>query len=230
MGLYSLYFVIPKRGGGLRPILDLPVINRHLKKYKFKMLSIRMLCQNIQHEDWFTSVDLQDAYFQNVSFRMCLRLLGLMASTVSVVPLGLLKMRDFQNWTSSQGICPKSRLSHRVQVSPECTSALYYWRALSLLRTGYPLGPIVLRKVVMKDASLTGWGTVFEGRTVRGVWCPALTEKLLTEFLALRHFVHYLKNHNVLVRIDNTSVIAYINRQAGVCSGIESSLHRCWGI
>ncbi len=31
------------------------------------------------------------------SLRMCLRLLGLMASTLSVVPLGLLRMRDFQN-------------------------------------------------------------------------------------------------------------------------------------
>ena len=46
-GFYSRYFVIPKRGGGLRPILDLRVLNRHLRKYKFKMLSVKTLCQNI---------------------------------------------------------------------------------------------------------------------------------------------------------------------------------------
>ncbi len=62
-GFYSCYFVIPKRGGSLRPILDLRALNKPLRKYMFKMLSIRTLCQNISQGDWFTSVDLQDAYF-----------------------------------------------------------------------------------------------------------------------------------------------------------------------
>lgn len=62
-GFYSHYIVIPKRGGSLRPILDLRALNKHLRKYMFKMLSIRKLCQNISQGDWFTSVDLQDAYF-----------------------------------------------------------------------------------------------------------------------------------------------------------------------
>lgn len=50
----------------------------------------------------------------------------------------------------------------------------------------------------MTDASLT----VFEGRTVRGVLIPALRKKhknwleLLTVFLALKHFVDFLKNRS----------------------------------
>ncbi len=78
----------------------------------------------------------------------------------------------------------------------------------------------MLRKVVMTDASLTGWGAMFEGRTLRGVWSPALREKHIhfLELLALRHFVHFLKDHHVLVRTNNTTVIAYINRQGGVHS------------
>ncbi|XP_016368535.1 uncharacterized protein LOC107708749, partial [Sinocyclocheilus rhinocerous] len=77
--------------------------------------------------------------FQNgrlVSFRMCLRLLGLMASTMSVVSLGLLRMRDFQIWTASQGIRPKSRLSRRVRVTPECMSALSLESPVFLLSRG----------------------------------------------------------------------------------------------
>lgn len=71
------------------------------------------------------------------------------------------------------------------------------------LRTGCSLGPVLLRKVVMTDASLMGWGAVFAGRTVRGVWSPALREKyinfldLLKVFLALRHFVHFLRIHHI---------------------------------
>lgn len=38
-GYYSTYFVIPKKNGGLRPILDLRGVNRWLKRLKFCMLS-----------------------------------------------------------------------------------------------------------------------------------------------------------------------------------------------
>lgn len=60
---YSQYFVIPKRGGGLCPILDLGNLNKHLRKYKFQMLTLKMLSQFICPRDWLTSVNLKDAYF-----------------------------------------------------------------------------------------------------------------------------------------------------------------------
>ncbi|CAM4608132.1 unnamed protein product [Leuciscus chuanchicus] len=53
-GFYSRYFVVPKKGGGLHPILDLRPVNRALHK--------RILAQ-IRPGDWFASVDLKDAYF-----------------------------------------------------------------------------------------------------------------------------------------------------------------------
>ncbi|XP_058483844.1 uncharacterized protein LOC131459867 [Solea solea] len=62
-GFYSRYFLIPKKGGSLRPILDLRCLNLHLRKYKFKMLTHNVLFRSIRPGDWFTSVDLQDAYF-----------------------------------------------------------------------------------------------------------------------------------------------------------------------
>ena len=62
-GFYSRYFLIPKKGGSLRPILDLRCLNLHLRKYKFRMLTHNVLFRSIRPGDWFTSVDLQDAYF-----------------------------------------------------------------------------------------------------------------------------------------------------------------------
>ncbi len=58
-GIYSPYFIVPKKGGGLRPILDLRVLNRALHKLPFKMLTHR----RIQPQDWFAAIDLKDAYF-----------------------------------------------------------------------------------------------------------------------------------------------------------------------
>ncbi len=60
---YSWYFVIPKRGGGLRPILDLRLLKKHHSKYKFKMPNFKTLSHFICEEDWFTSVDLERCIF-----------------------------------------------------------------------------------------------------------------------------------------------------------------------
>ncbi len=38
-GFYSPYFIVPKKSGGLRPILDLRVLNRALHKLPFRMLT-----------------------------------------------------------------------------------------------------------------------------------------------------------------------------------------------
>ncbi len=62
-GYYSRYFLVPKKDGGLRPILDLRGLNRYLRSYKFKMLTIKMIVSQIQSGDWFVTIDLKDAYF-----------------------------------------------------------------------------------------------------------------------------------------------------------------------
>ncbi|XP_073677299.1 uncharacterized protein [Garra rufa] len=374
-GFYSRYFLIPKRGGGLRPILDLRILNKHLRKYNFKMPTFKTLSHFIHEKDWFTSVDLEDAYFHidiypahrkflrfayqgtayefttvpfglslaprtfckcieaalsplrtaglrvsaylddlllcspsrqqaetdtkmlvshltilgfkinetksclmptqeivylglrlnsdqyqaflseerirsirsclslfqegsKVPFRLCLRLLGLMASTVSVIPLGLLRMREFQNWTAAQHLCPKRHLNRKVTVSALCVRAVRYWRNRSFLESGTPLGVVSMRKVVTTDASLSGWGAVCEGRIAKGKWPASLKcahinyLELLTVFLALKHFVQFLWNHHVLIRSDNTTAVAYINRQGGTRSPRLHSLAQkliVWG-
>ena len=62
-GFYSRYFLITKKDGGLRPILDLRGLNYYLKVFPFKMLRTRDVLQTVLPGDWFTSIDLKDAYF-----------------------------------------------------------------------------------------------------------------------------------------------------------------------
>ncbi len=62
-GFYSPYFIVPKKGGGLRPILDLRVLNRALHKLPFKMRTRRRIIKCIQPQDWFAAIVLKDAYF-----------------------------------------------------------------------------------------------------------------------------------------------------------------------
>ncbi|KAI2657129.1 Transposon Ty3-G Gag-Pol polyprotein [Labeo rohita] len=60
---YSQYFIVPKKDGGLRPILDLRLLNRSVMRLKFKMLTVNQVLSQIRSEGWFVTIDLKDAYF-----------------------------------------------------------------------------------------------------------------------------------------------------------------------
>ncbi len=62
-GFYSWYFIVPKKDGGLRPILDLQQLNHSVSRLKFKMLTLKQVASQIRSEDWFVAIDLKDAYF-----------------------------------------------------------------------------------------------------------------------------------------------------------------------
>ncbi|XP_048051078.1 uncharacterized protein LOC125271134 [Megalobrama amblycephala] len=62
-GFYSPYFIVPKKTGGLRPILDLRALNRALHRLPFKMLTPKRIFECVRPLDWFAAIDLKDAYF-----------------------------------------------------------------------------------------------------------------------------------------------------------------------
>ena len=92
-GFYSRYFIVPKKDGGLRPIIDLRHLNRSLRRFRFKMLTIPAIVSQIQFEDWFVTIDLKDAYF-HISILPCHRkflrfAFGGEAYQYRVLPFGL---------------------------------------------------------------------------------------------------------------------------------------------
>src|SRR4029434_6191999 len=56
-GFYSRYFLVPKKDGNYRPILDLRVLNKALMPLRFRMLTPRRLVQFIRPNDWFITID-----------------------------------------------------------------------------------------------------------------------------------------------------------------------------
>ena len=76
MGFYSTYFLVPKKDGGFRPILNLKGLNRMIEVPSFKMETLRSVITSVQPGDWLTSIDLKDAYLHvpiHTSFRRYLR-------------------------------------------------------------------------------------------------------------------------------------------------------------
>ena len=55
-------FVIPKSNGGYRMIINLKPINKFIKHFHFKMENLALLRDLVQRGDFFTKIDLTDAY------------------------------------------------------------------------------------------------------------------------------------------------------------------------
>ncbi len=82
-------------------------------------------------------------------------------------------------------------------------------------------GVICHRQMITTDASLLGWGAVFEGRMAYGVWSGKYLTwhinglELRAVHLALTHFLPFLTHSRVIVRTDNMAVVSHINCQGG---------------
>ena len=78
---------------------------------------------------------------------------------------------------------------------------------------------------IFTDASKEGWGTHLEENTRRGTWSLPKSKlhinyrELKVVFLALKEFKEFCSDKRILVATDNTTVVAYINKEGGMRSG-----------
>ena len=63
LGFYSTFFIVAKKGGGFRPILNLRPLNKHICYRRFRMETLTSVLENVFPGDWMASLDLKDAYF-----------------------------------------------------------------------------------------------------------------------------------------------------------------------
>uniref|UniRef100_A0A803JK98 Reverse transcriptase domain-containing protein n=1 Tax=Xenopus tropicalis TaxID=8364 RepID=A0A803JK98_XENTR len=61
-GFYSNLFIVPKKDGSFRPILDLKKLNRWISYHRFKMESLRSVIRAMEPAEFLASLDIRDAY------------------------------------------------------------------------------------------------------------------------------------------------------------------------
>ncbi len=227
----SPYFIVPKKRGGLRPILDLRVLNRALHKLPFKMRKRRRIIKCIQPQDWFAAIDLKDAYF-HVSIllrhRPFLRFAFIgRAWQYRVLPFGLsLSPRVFTKVV-------EGALTPWREVGVRILNYLDDWLILAQSREqlGDPRD-LVLRHLkqfqrllghMASAAAVTPLG-LLHMRPLQH-WLHSRVPRWAVH-LALRQFRPLLLGKHVLVRTDNTAAVSYINRLGGIRSHSMSQLAR----
>ena len=89
----SPIFVIPKRTGGLRVILNLKAINVFIPPQHFRMETLASILPTLSPQDWAVSIDLKDAYHHVPVHRSSRYLLGFQYQgrtfQYQVLPFGL---------------------------------------------------------------------------------------------------------------------------------------------
>ncbi|XP_048037449.1 uncharacterized protein LOC125262674 [Megalobrama amblycephala] len=161
---------------------------------------------------------------QSLTVKQFQKLLGLMAAASNVIPFGLLHMRPLQWWLRTRGFSPRGNPFRMIKVSKRCLRSLTMWKDPRFLSQGPVLGAPTRRVMLTTDASLTGWGAIMSGRSAQGLWEDHQLSwhinrlEMMAVFLALKHFLPDLRGYHVLVRTDNTAVVAYINHQGGLRS------------
>ena len=62
-GFFSRLFLVPKKEGQMRPVLNLKSLNRFIYHRHFKMEGMHIVRDLLQRGDWMTRINIKDAYF-----------------------------------------------------------------------------------------------------------------------------------------------------------------------
>lgn len=165
---------------------------------------------------------------QGVVLRDLARFAGLCLSVArAVLPARLLLRATYAVIRSARAMCSSGRAgwSRRVLLTPEALKEAVWWSSALDTWNGRFVRPRPHTAVITTDASESGFGATLEmsGRTLEmaGFWTaaearrPSNWRELKTVLLALSHWRAVLEGQSVLVRSDNTTTIAYINRFGG---------------
>ena len=149
---------------------------------------------------------------------------GMQKPSQKLVPYGRLHMRELQydlrrSWSQAQD--PDCTL---VPLSPAGRGNLLWWLSEENLSRGSPFRPPLPSKHLFTDASMEGWGAHLEFKEASGLWhghqllWHINAQELEAVALALKHWEPELTNQVVLIATDNSTVVAYINKQGGTRS------------
>ena len=151
-------------------------------------------------------------------------ILGHLASLERLVPHGRLRMRSLQ-WHLKMHWSPESDPpSLPVALPEEARRDLSWWMVRDHLLMGVRFGTPAPDLHLYSDASSSGWGAHLLDQNVSGVW--SAQEKLLhinllemkALFLGLQAFQEDVAGHHVTAMCDNSTVVAYVNKQGGTVS------------
>ncbi|KZS06356.1 Uncharacterized protein APZ42_030218 [Daphnia magna] len=176
-----------------------------------KVASVRMMCSRALSDN-------------SISLRKVASILGNFTWGIPSIPFAQSHYRSMQRFYIEQAKRSNFDLRSTCALSREARSDLEWWvKNLSTTKDKlfFPKTPDL---EIYSDASLSGWGACCNGVKTRGPWTLADTRKhnneleLTGAFYAIQSYAAQSKDVAIRIYLDNTTVVAYINK----CGGTRS--------
>lgn len=154
------------------------------------------------------------------SIRHFAKFLGLLTSACPAVCYGwaYTKLLEREKYLA---LGNSNNYNKRMYLRPHLAQDLRWWRD-NINSSMSPMHRNDYLLEIYTDASRSGWGAVCKSEVGSGSWSTSQLSyhinflELQAAFYGLKIFGSHLSNCNILLRIDNTTAIAYINRMGGV--------------
>ncbi|XP_077143343.1 uncharacterized protein LOC143806556 [Ranitomeya variabilis] len=160
---------------------------------------------------------------RSMSLRKAMSLLGSLTSCLPAVQWAQFHTRQLQKFVLQEDIRREGKLDDTVVLTSDVIHSLAWWLDWDNLSKGV-LWVITSSTNVTTDASPDGWGAHFQDQVAQGLWSYAELEnssnvkELKAIFYSLLHFLPQLRGSHTRVFSDNTTAVAYLNRQGGTRS------------
>ncbi|XP_070521642.1 uncharacterized protein [Cardiocondyla obscurior] len=147
--------------------------------------------------------------------------LGILTSACPAVAYGFIHCKQLERQKYLALKFNGNNYEGKIVINENMLEDLDWWKINAAIGSN----PIKTQKYVMEifsDSSLTGWGCYCNGEKAFGFWDEKERKKhinyleLLAAFFAIKCFAANLSNCEVLLRLDNTTAISYVNRAGGV--------------
>ncbi len=151
-------------------------------------------------------------------------LVGKLVALTKMVPSGMLHLRDIQYHLHRHWRMAYETNQKRVPITKQVLKQIVWWKNREGLQQGVPMVGKQHEVTMYTDASDTGFGGHVGNHMFKGTWNQSErrlhinAKELLAVFHSIRYFYRLLTDRHVLIATDNTTVIAYINKQGGTRS------------
>lgn len=158
---------------------------------------------------------------KKVSIRSFASFIGLLVSICPAIPYGWLYTKRFER-EKFLALLENQNNFDAIMSLPEHLTKDFHWWERNILLSKNPIRDFTVSLEIFSDSSLSGWGVFSNGKSSHGFWTEEDLSydinhlELEAAFFGLKCFAREYKNCQILLRIDNTTAISYINRMGSI--------------
>ncbi|XP_011858818.1 PREDICTED: uncharacterized protein LOC105556344 [Vollenhovia emeryi] len=157
---------------------------------------------------------------RSCSIREFASFVGILGACCRALRYGWVYMKVLEREKTLALIATDGNFEKTMVLSNNIKKDLAWWES-NIMSASNPIETEDYKAEIFSDASRSGWGVSCGGERSYGHWDENDRRlhinylELLAAFFGLKCFAKNLRNCSVLLRIDNTTAIAYINRMGG---------------